>query len=159
MRLLNLNSYIYINIYDARWNNSKLNIIRLLIKIYGPYKKGLTINLSNDKEIKKINFRWRGINKTTNILSFPNYDKNVEGENMKYIGDIIITYDTIKLEAYNGGLTFNDHMSHILLHGILHLEGYKHYKKTDEVTMQKQEIKYLKKLNINNPYQDRYKVN
>ena len=86
MRLLNLNSYIYINIYDARWNNSKLNIIRLLIKIYGIYKKGLTINLSNDKEIKKINFRWRGIDKTTNILSFPNNDKkNVEDKNINYI--------------------------------------------------------------------------
>ena len=100
MRLLNLNSYIYINIYDARWNNSKLNIIRLLIKIYGPYKKGLTINLSNDKEIKKINFRWRGINKTTNILSFPNYDKNVEnekvvGKGVKRFVVIILPQDVI----------------------------------------------------------------
>ena len=160
MRLINFNSYIFIYLYDARWNNILLNSIRLAIRVYGFKRKGFTIKLSNDKEIKKLNFKWRKINKPTNILSFPNVCKNDEVyDNINYMGDIIISYDTLKSEASKGGLSFSSHLIHILFHGILHLEGYKHRKRVDECCMQKQEIKYLKKLNIINPYAERIKIN
>ncbi len=160
MRLINLNSYIYVFIYDARWNNSLLNGIRLLLKVYGYRKKGVSIKLSNDKEIKKLNFQWRGINKATNILSFPSLYKQFElYDNIYYMGDIVISYDTLKSEALTRSLPFISHMTHILLHGLLHLEGYKHEKREEEVNMQKEEIKFLKKLNISNPYKERVKIN
>ena len=160
MRLINFNSYICIYLFDARWNSRLLNSIRLALKVYGFKKKGLTIKLSNDKEIKKLNFKWRKINKPTNILSFPNIcKKNEVYDKIKYIGDIIISYDTLRNEATRGGLSLSSHITHILFHGILHLEGYKHRKKEEEFSMQKKEIRYLKKLNIANPYAERVKIN
>tara|TARA_E500000178_G_C16733557_1_gene622674 strand:+ start:279 stop:695 length:417 start_codon:yes stop_codon:yes gene_type:complete len=137
-----------------------LYAVRQALKAYRLKRKGLTIRLSNDKEIKKFNFKWRGINKATNILSFPNIcNKDEVHANINYLGDIIISYDTLKSESSKAGLAICNHMTHILLHGILHLEGYKHKKKIEELYMQKQEIKYLKKLNITNPYIERVKIN
>lgn len=160
MRCINFNSYIIISIFDARWNNNLLNAVRTALKAYKLKRKGLTIRLSSDKEIKEFNLKWRGINKATNILSFPNVcNKGAVYGNINYIGDIIISYDTLKSEATKAGLTFCNHMTHILLHGILHLEGYKHKERNEEYKMQKQEIKYLKKLNIANPYLERVKTN
>ena len=117
-------------------------------------KVSLTLLLSNNDNIKKLNRNFRNKNKSTDILSFP-FDKKIKILKKTYIGDIIISYDTLKSESSKAGLTICNHMTHILLHGILHLEGYKHKKKIEELYMQKQEIKYLKKLNITNPYIER----
>ena len=158
MRLIKFNPYVFIYLCDARWKNNLLQPIRAAIKVYGLKRKGITIKLSNDKEIKKFNFKWRGQNKATNILSFPNINnKNDIHPKTNYMGDIIISYDTLRVESSKRKISFCNHMIHILLHGILHLDGFLHNEKVEELTMQKQEIKYLKKLNICNPYIERVK--
>ena len=147
------NSNIYIYQKEAKWKADEINTIRKVIKATNTQRNGLTIRLSNDKEIKAFNLKWKGINKSTNILSFLNNDKVVSFENnMIYLGDIIISYDTLLKEVKRKKIGFKDHLSHILIHGILHLKGYTHEKEQDTRLMQNEEKRLLKNLNIKNPY-------
>ncbi len=147
------NSNIYIYQKEAKWKADEINTIRKVIKATKTQRNGLTIRLSNDKEVKAFNLKWKGINKSTNILSFLNNDKVFSFENnMIYLGDIIISYDTLLKEVKSKKIDFQDHLSHILIHGILHLKGYTHEKEEDTRIMQNVEKRLLKNLNIKNPY-------
>ena len=147
------NSNIYIYQKEAKWKADEINAIRKVIKTTNTQRNGLTIRLSNDKEVKAFNLKWKGINKSTNILSFLNNDKVFSFENnMIYLGDIIISYETLLKEVKSKKIDFQDHLSHILIHGILHLKGYTHDKEEDTRLMQNEEKRLLKNLNIKNPY-------
>ena len=147
------NSNIYIYQKEAKWKADEINTIRKVIKATNTQRNGLTIRLSNDKEVKAFNLKWKGINKSTNILSFLNNVNVFSFENnMLYLGDIIISYDTLLKEVKNRKIDFKDHLSHILIHGILHLKGYTHDKEEDTRLMQNEEKRLLKNLNIKNPY-------
>ena len=147
------NSNIYIYQKEAKWKADEINTIRKVIKATNTQRNGLTIRLSNDKEVKDFNLKWKGINKSTNILSFLNNDKVFSFENnMIYLGDIIISYDTLLKEVKRKKIDFKDHLSHILIHGILHLKGYTQEKEEDTRLMQNEEKRLLKNLNIKNPY-------
>ena len=71
---------------------------------------------------------------------------------MIYLGDIIISYDTLLKEVKNKKIGLQSHLSHILIHGILHLKGYTHNYEEDTRLMQNEEKRLLKNLNIKNPY-------
>ena len=147
------NSNIYICQKEAKWKAAEINTVRKVLKATKTHRTGLTIRLSNDKEIKAFNLKWKGINKSTNILSFLNNDKIFSFENnMIYLGDIIISYDTLLKEVKSRKIDFQDHLSHIVIHGILHLKGFTHNKEEDTRLMQNEEIRLLKNLNIKNPY-------
>ena len=147
------NSNIYIFQKEVKWRVAEISTIRKVIRATKTQRNGLTIRLSNDKDIKVFNLKWKGINKPTNILSFLNYDNLLSFENnMIYLGDIIISYDTLLKEVKSKKIDFKDHLSHILIHGILHLKGYTHDKEEDTRLMQNEEKRLLKNLNIKNPY-------
>ena len=147
------NSNIYIYQKEAKWKATEINTIRKVLKATKTQRNGLTIRLSNDKDVKAFNLKWKGINKSTNILSFLNNDKIFSFENnIIYLGDIIISYDTLLKEVKNSKIDFQDHLSHILIHGILHLKGYTHDREEDTRLMQNEEKRLLKNLNIKNPY-------
>ena len=147
------NSNIHIYQEEAKWQASEINTVRKVLKVTKTQRTGLTIRLSNDKEVKAFNLKWKGINEPTNILSFLNNDKVFSFEdNMIYLGDIIISYDTLHKEVKSRKIGFQDHLSHILIHGILHLKGHTHYKEKDTRLMQNEEKRLLKNLKIKNPY-------
>ena len=147
------NSNIYIYQKEPKWKTDEINTVRKVLKVTNAQRNGLTIRLSNDKEVKVFNLKWKGINKSTNILSFLNNDKIFSFENnMIYLGDIIISYETLLKEVKSKKIDFQDHLSHILIHGILHLKGYTHDKEEDTRLMQNEEKRLLKNLNIKNPY-------
>ena len=153
MRNYFFNSNIYIFQKEAKWKAAEINTVRKVLKATKTHRTGLTIRLSNDKEVKAFNSKWKGINKSTNILSFLNNDKIFSFENnMLYLGDIIISYDTLLKEVKSRKIDFQDHLSHILIHGILHLKGFTHTKEEDTRLMQNEEKRLLKNLNIKNPY-------
>ena len=153
MKNYSYNSNIYIFQKEAKWKAAEINTIRKVIKVTNVQRNGLTVRLSNDKDVKGFNSKWKGINKPTNILSFSNNDKVSSFENnMIYLGDIIISYETLLKEVKSRKIDFKDHLSHILIHGILHLKGYTHNKEEDSRLMQNEEKRLLKKLNIRNPY-------
>ena len=147
------NSNVYIFQKESRWKTTEINTVRKVLKVIRIKRDGLTIKLSNDEDVRAFNLKWKGVNKPTNILSFLNNDKVFSFENnMVYLGDIIISYDTLLKEVKNKKIDFQHHLSHILIHGILHLKGYTHEKENDTRLMQNEEKRLLKNLNIKNPY-------
>lgn len=123
----------------------------------------LSISLVADSQIKKLNKTHRNKDKATNVLSFcaineeeihKNGLKNViKGQNYLFLGDIVLAYDTIKKEAASQKKDFYNHLTHLILHSILHLIGYDHEEDKMAEQMEKLEVRILEKLNINNPYQ------
>ena len=110
----------------------------------------INLRLLNDKEMKKLNMQFRQKDKTTNVLSFPNEDISVK--QTKNIGDIAISVEYVKAEAKKEGKTFDDHIIHMLAHGVYHILGYDHENNKNAVIMENKEIQTLKKINISNPY-------
>jgi probable rRNA maturation factor len=94
--------------------------------------------------------QFRQKDKTTNVLSFPNDDISVK--QTKNIGDIAISVEYVKAEAKKEGKTFDDHIIHMLAHGVYHILGYDHENNENAVIMENKEIQTLKKINISNPY-------
>jgi probable rRNA maturation factor len=105
----------------------------------------LSISLVSDLQMKKINFQFRDKNKPTNVLSFPAFDH-------LFLGDIVIAYETLECEAKEQKKKFRDHLTHLILHSILHLLGHDHQEEKMAEKMEKLEIKILRQLGIDNPY-------
>jgi probable rRNA maturation factor len=110
----------------------------------------INLRLMNDIEMQKLNMQFRQKNKTTNVLSFPNDDVSVK--QTKNIGDIAISVEYVKAEAEKEGKTFDDHIIHMLAHGVYHILGYDHENEENAMIMENKEIQILKKINIGNPY-------
>ncbi|MFK5981110.1 MAG: rRNA maturation RNase YbeY [Rhizobiaceae bacterium] len=112
----------------------------------------LSILLTNDAGVQKLNLQWRNIDKPTNVLSFPADDIEVgEGAGM-LLGDIVMGWDTLAREAKDEGISFDDHFSHLVVHGFLHLFGYDHQNDADAEIMEQIEREALAKLGIADPY-------
>ena len=153
MKYYCFNSNIYIYQNEAKWKNTEINTVRNVLKVTNVRKIGLSIRLSNDNDVRTFNYKWKGIDKPTNILSFVNSNRDFNSENkFIYLGDIIISYDTLFKEIKYKKIDFQDHLSHILIHGILHLKGYTHNYEEDTRLMKNEEKRLLKNLNIQSPY-------
>ena len=93
-------------------------------------KVSLTILLSNNKNIKKLNKKFRNKNKATDVLSFPS-EKKINIKKSPYIGDIVISYDFMNKPKVLSILEFKNKVTKIFIHGFLHLLGYDHIKLKD----------------------------
>ena len=98
-----------------------------------------TIAFLSDKSIRQLNRQFRGIDKATDVLSFPADDE-------ANLGDIAISVDTAAAQAKENGLTFDEEVAQLILHGLLHLSGYDH--ETDNGEMNRLELRLRKKLGI-----------
>ena len=114
----------------------------------------LGLLLSDDEHVKSVNQEWRGIDKPTNVLSFPAVEA-AKLARAPFLGDIIIAYETVDREAKAEGKAFADHYAHLVVHGFLHLLGFYHINDGDAETMEALEIKILAGLDIPDPYADR----
>ena len=131
--------------------NNKLNkIVSSILEQEKMSDCVINLRLLNDKEMKKLNMQFRQKDKTTNVLSFPNDDISVK--QTKNIGDIAISVEYVKAEAKKEGKTFDDHIIHMLAHGVYHILGYDHENNENALIMENKEIQTLKKINISNPY-------
>ena len=106
----------------------------------------LTVLLSNNKNIKKLNKRFRNKDKPTDILSFP-YEKKLDIKKSSYLGDIVISYEFVNKPKTNNNLEFKIKVIKIFIHGFLHLLGYDHIKFKDFKKMLKEEEKIYKFIN------------
>ena len=101
-------------------------------------KVSLTLLLSNNRNIKKLNKNFRNKNKSTDVLSFP-LDKKLKISKQTYLGDIIISYDFINKPKSQNLYSFKQKLIKIFIHGFLHLVGYDHIKDKDFEKMLKEE--------------------
>lgn len=172
MSNINLN----IEITDSSWDNNSGDIKNLseqiletaisyikqkedidFLNIDKPINVGL--RLSNDEEIKGFNKEFRNKDSSTNVLSFASIDDENFYDDINFfdeieLGDIIISYNTLKREAEEKNIPFINHYTHLLIHGILHLLGFDHIENDEAEEMESFEIQILKTLNIDNPYME-----
>jgi probable rRNA maturation factor len=118
----------------------------------------LAVMLTDDAGIRTLNNNWRGIDKPTNVLSFPALPPTGPGgpdDAPRMLGDIAIAYQTTRKEADDEQKPFDHHLSHLAVHGFLHLIGYDHENDGDAEAMETFEQEILAQLGIPDPYADR----
>jgi probable rRNA maturation factor len=108
----------------------------------------LSIVLTDDARIRALNLAWRGLDKPTNVLSFPAGGKGAPA----LLGDIVIAYETVKREALAQDLPFLHHLAHLTIHGFLHLHGHDHEAEAQAEAMEQLERRILARLDIPDPY-------
>ncbi len=109
----------------------------------------VSILLCDDAFIQDLNQKWRGIDKPTNVLSFPAGDTAAPGP---ILGDIVVAYGTAAREAHEEGKSLRDHVAHLFVHGFLHLIGYDHLIAAEADEMEALERAILAELGIADPY-------
>jgi probable rRNA maturation factor len=118
----------------------------------------LSIRLGGDEEVRQLNAHWRGKDKPTNVLSFPMaeaYELEQADEDGPAImlGDIILAHGVVEREAAEKGVSINQHATHLVVHGTLHLLGYDHEADADAAEMERREVRALARLGIADPYE------
>jgi probable rRNA maturation factor len=122
----------------------------------------LAVMLTDDDGIRTLNQNWRGIDKATNVLSFPALQPTGAvgpDDAPRMLGDIAIAYQTTRREADEEQKRFDHHLSHLAVHGFLHLIGYDHESDDEAEAMESLEREILAQLGIPDPYADRERVN
>ena len=123
------------NLWSKKIKNAHIffnSLTKVFPKKYRFIKKkvGLTILLSNNKNIKKLNKKFRNKNKATDILSFP-FEKKINIKKSPYIGDIVFSYEYMNKPKTLNTLEFKNKVAKIFIHSFLHLLGYNHIKLKD----------------------------
>ena len=114
---------------------------------------GLVIRIVDEPESQALNRQYRGIDKPTNVLSFPfEAPPHVPS---RHIGDLVICAPMVEREAAEQGKPLEAHWAHMVVHGVLHLLGYDHQTDADAETMEGLEIAILGRLGFPNPYEAR----
>jgi len=121
----------------------------------------LAVMLTDDATIRTFNKDFRGIDKPTNVLSFPAPERDIADEDQappRALGDIAIAYETLRREADEEAKPFLHHLSHLAVHGFLHLIGYDHEADDDADEMEALETRVLARLGIPDPYAGRERM-
>ena len=149
-----------INYLDIETNKEYEKLIVLVLKKCfeeeGLNGKKLYINvvLTNPKNIRKINNEFRNIDKETDVLSFPMFEKDelekIDEANEDILGDIVISIERVKEQAEEYEHSFERELSYMVVHGFYHIIGYDHIEESDKKIMRAKEENILKKLNILN---------
>jgi probable rRNA maturation factor len=118
----------------------------------------VSVLLDDDARIRQLNRDFRDQDKPTNVLSFPAIDDELGGgedqddDDVLELGDIAIAYETLAGEASAAGIGFNDHLSHLFVHGVMHLLGYDHEDPSEAAEMEALEVAILAHFSIADPY-------
>ena len=117
----------------------------------------VTVTLTTPKTIQEINKQYRNIDRATDVLSFPMFEKDEldkkiqtnDFENEDILGDIVVSVDKVKEQAIEYGHSFERELSYMIVHGFYHLMGYDHIEENDKKIMREKEENILKELDIN----------
>ncbi|PSH68295.1 rRNA maturation RNase YbeY [Phyllobacterium brassicacearum] len=112
----------------------------------------LSLVFTDDAAIRELNNDWRDKDKPTNVLSFPAFNLKPGQKPGPMLGDIVIARETVAREALDEQKPFDDHLTHLVVHGFLHLLGYDHLTDAEAEEMEGLERKILARIAIPDPY-------
>lgn len=120
----------------------------------------LSVRLTGDGEVRSLNAKWRGKDKPTNVLSFPQLDRDeltqIDEDGPELIlGDVVLAHGVCASEASEKQIPLKDHAAHLVVHGTLHLLGYDHDDDPSAEEMESREVRALARMGISDPYGDR----
>ncbi len=158
-----------ISIEDARWQGTvplARRAVAAVLDHCGVDCEICEISLlaCDDARIAELNVEFREKPTPTNVLSWPAEELSAEEPGQKptapkadftgeiALGDIAISYDTCAREAQEAGKNMDDHVTHLIVHGVLHLLGYDHIRDPDATLMEAVEVEILGKLGVDDPY-------
>ena len=139
--------------YNPPNNQILLNIsndIDEFISYFSVEKIDVEVSFCTPEQIKDLNYKFRKKNSETNVLSFP--AESSIGIQNACCGEVIICYEVLNNEAKESSKNITNHFKHLLIHSLLHLLGYEHDKENDAILMESEEIKFLSKIGISDPY-------
>ncbi|WP_421994719.1 rRNA maturation RNase YbeY [Roseococcus sp.] len=110
----------------------------------------LTLLLTDDAEIRRLNGGFRGKEKATNVLSFPAPYGSLT------LGDLALSLGVVRREAESEGRRLSAHYAHLIVHGVLHLLGHDHLVAGDAVVMERAEARIMHRLGLPNPWRTRW---
>jgi len=139
------------------WKKEEINLVRKVLTFCYESMSlresfELSVRLTDDEEIMNLNKTYRNKNSPTNVLSFCSQKYNYDKIGFQVLGDLVISRDTAIKELKGTKKTLEQHISHLTVHGFLHLLGYIHEDDKEAETMEDLETEILKKLNIPDPY-------
>ena len=117
----------------------------------------ISVRLTGDEDVRSLNAEWRGKDKATNVLSFPMTEPDEladagEGPELM-LGDLVLAHGICAAEAAEKAISVEDHTSHLIVHGTLHLLGYDHMDDASAEDMEAREVRALARLGIADPYE------
>lgn len=112
----------------------------------------LSLLFTDDAHIRALNAEWRGKDKATNVLSFPAFPVEPGDALPPMLGDIVLAAETVRAESALESKSFDHHLTHLVVHGLLHLLGYDHETEDDAEEMEALERRILARLAIADPY-------
>ena len=114
----------------------------------------LAVQVVPSSEIRRLNHKYRGKDQPTNVLSFPTTAPNTASARLRPrpLGDLVICPAVLRREAREQGKSLRAHWAHLVVHGVLHLDGYDHEDDADARRMERREIAVLRTLGYDNPY-------
>ncbi|MEC7166778.1 MAG: rRNA maturation RNase YbeY [Pseudomonadota bacterium] len=139
--------------YNPPNNQILLNIsndIDEFIAYFSVEKIDVEVSFCTAEQIKDLNYKFRKKDSETNVLSFP--AESSIGIQSACCGEVIICYEVLNNEAKESSKNITNHFKHLLIHSLLHLLGYEHDKENDAILMESEEIKFLSKIGISDPY-------
>lgn len=139
--------------YNPPNNQILLNIsndIDEFIAYFSVEKIDVEVSFCTPEQIKDLNYKFRKKDSETNVLSFP--AESSIGIQNACCGEVIICYEVLNNEAKESSKNITNHFKHLLIHSLLHLLGYEHDKENDAILMESEEIKFLSKIGISDPY-------
>lgn len=139
--------------YNPPNNQILLNIsndIDEFIAYFSVEKIDVEVSFCTAEQIKDLNYKFRKKDSETNVLSFP--AESSIGIQSACCGEVIICYEVLNSEAKESSKNITNHFKHLLIHSLLHLLGYEHDKENDAILMESEEIKFLSKIGISDPY-------
>jgi probable rRNA maturation factor len=113
----------------------------------------VALNFADDETLAKLNAQWRGKSKPTNVLSFPAGPSMTPPDEPVFLGDVILASGVTRVEAQEQGKSWEDHTTHLILHGVLHLAGHDHETEDEAAVMEALEIRAMAALGLANPYE------
>jgi probable rRNA maturation factor len=147
---------------DERWQDVGVDALaeraaRSTLRFLGaePADHEISLLAADDARLMELNSAFRGRDRPTNVLSWPSGEpvsRGSAGKEPVFLGDLALAYETCRNEASAADRPFGNHVTHLVVHGVLHLLGYDHEDKDEAEAMEDIEVKILASLGVENPY-------